>query len=311
MLDDHHFSENDRLLKQQLLASFNELQQATAELRQHLMADKIQATLPQAATWYELSDPTLVGRSQALIQGKKAFNLASKLYAQYEYKSPLQQARQTAMAVGYIMSGDETIKAARKLNGAKESFECLVVGLSKQKGFKNVYKRNQKVQRLLQESGLGRLCLQQVYRRIPIVEFELKRIAFAWVTKPALKKITPQEACELLMKSTQNSLKSQGAYQSQYQRLASLERHTPLVRELQSSTGMKARLSGVQVQRTSNGHPYYPRITASMPLLLAAQQQPPELVLPNPKSTIIGKQGGPKSQRGELLAPSINVWSKV
>ena len=303
--------EQERRLKQQLSERLHVLRGAAALLHEALMLDKAAAQTPLAASWFELCEPCLVGTSHELLQGKKAFNLAGKIYAQFEYRSPLQEARQTAMAVGYVIAGEATLAAARGLNEAKANFERLVVGLAEQGGMKNVYKRNQKVQTLLRETGAGRLCLQQVYRRIPIVEFELKRIAFAWVTKPALKKITPLQACGLLEKLMLQYPDSDGLYQMQHQRLTQLPPDTPLVRELQSSTGMKARLSGVEQRRTSTGNAYYPRITASMPLLLAAQAAPPELILPKPKAEVAGKQGGPKSQRGELLAASINVWGKV
>jgi len=302
---------DERRLQEVLKELLHHLLQASASLHEALMLDKSLSTSASAAGWFELCEPRLVGTRRDLVQGKQAFNLASKIYSQFHYRSPVQEPRQTAMAVGYVMVGADTIEVARTVNKAKHDFERFIVSLGQYHGMKNVFRRNQKVQALLQEVGAGRLCLQQVYRRIPVVDFELKRIAFAWVTKPALKKITPLQACELLENLMRQYPDSNDLYQMQYQRLSQLPDSTPLVRELQSSTGMKARLSGVDLQTTSTGSPYYPRVTASMPLLLAAQTQAPEMLLPRLKLDIEGRLGGPRSQRGELLAESINVWGKV
>jgi len=302
---------NENRLQMELKRHLHGLHQASAELHEALMSDKSLAKSPRAASWFELCEPCLVGKGHDFIQGKRAFNLASKIFSQFHYRSPIQEPRQTAMAVGYVMAGTRCIEAAQAVNHAKYEFERFVVSLTEYSGMKNVFRRNQKVQDLLQGVGAGRLCLQQVYRRIPIVDYELRRIAFAWVTKPALKKITPLQACELLENLMRRYPDSQVVYQEQHKRLRQLSDATPLVRELQISTGMKARLSAVVAQTTSRGSPYYPRITASMPLLLAAQTQAPELVLPRLKSDVEGKLGGPKSQRGELLAASINVWGKT
>jgi len=302
---------DEKSLQLLLKRYLHSLLQTSAALHEALMQDKSLHKFPCAATWFELCDPCLVGSGHDMVQGKRAFNLVSKIYSQFNYRSPIQEPRQTAMAVGYVMASRQCIEAAQAVNEAKHQFERFVVSLSECSGMKNVFRRNQKVQNLLREVGAGRLCLQQVYRRIPIVDFELKRIAFSWVTKPAVKKITPLQARELLENLMRQYPNSQNLYQKQYQRLSQLPDNTPLVRELQLSTGMKARLSGVMPQTTSLGRPYYPRITASMPLLLAAQTQAPDMVLPRLKSDVMGKLGGPKSQRGELLAASINVWGKA
>jgi len=298
-------------LQDSLSALLESLLQASSALHEALMLEKASIRSPASASWFELCDPCLVGKGQGLVEGKRAYNLASKIYSQFHYRSPIQEPRQTAMAVGYVMVGVGSIHAAQNLNKAKHDFERFIVGLTEYQGMKNVFRRNQKVQALLQGVGAGRLCLQQVYRRVPIVDFELKRIAFAWVSKPALKKITPIQACELIENLMKKKPGNHEAYQAQYRCLAKLPASTSLVRELQLSTGMKARLTGVTPQRTSSGGPYYPRITASMPLLLSSQQESPEMILPRVKSDLAGKNGGPVSQRGELLAPSINVWGKV
>jgi len=302
---------DERRLQEALKGLLQHLLEVSASLHEALMLDKSLSTSANAAGWFELCEPRLVGTRRDLVQGKQAYNLASKIYSQFHYRSPIQEPRQTAMAAGYVMVGADAVVAAQAVNQAKYDFERFIVSLTQYRGMKNVFRRNQKVQALLQAAGAGRLCLQQVYRRIPIVDFELKRIAFAWVTKPALKKITPLQACELLESLMRQYPDSKGLYQTQYQRLSQLPDSTPLVRELQSSTGMKARLSGVEPQVTSTGRPYYPRVTASMPLLLSAQTQAPEMVLPRLKSDVEGKRGGPISQRGELLAESINVWGKI
>jgi hypothetical protein len=100
------------------------------------------------------------------------------------------------------------------------------------------------------------------------------------------------------------------SYSTQLHALGKLPRNTPLVRVLQTSTGLKARLVGVEKQTTTTGKTYYPRITASMPLLLARQAFTPEIILPKPRGEVQGALGGKASQRGELIAPSINVWTK-
>lgn len=298
-------------LQLELKSSLVRLQQASTVLHEALMKEKTLATSASSAAWFELCEPFLVGKARGLVGGKRAYNLISKIYSQFSYRSPIQQSRQTAMAVGFVMVGAESIEAAQALNQVKYDFERFVVGLTKYQGMKNVFRRNQKVQALLQEVGAGRLCLQQVYRRVPVVEFELKRIAFAWVRKPAVKKVTPEQACELLENLIKQNPDNHESYKAQHKVLAQLPANTPLIRELQHSTGMKARLTGSVPQVTAGGSPYYPRITASMPLLLAAQKEAPEMVLPRVKSDVAGKAGGPISQRGELLAPAINVWSKI
>lgn len=301
---------SDEQLQQRLQALLIDLQQTIQRFQACLAEDSLLHASGMHAAWLELSDPCLVGNSHELLHGGQAVQWASQLFGQFEYRVPFQASRQTAMAVGYLMVEAQTQAAAVQVNVAKEDFERVVVGLSEQAGMKNVYRRNQKVQALLADMGVGRLCLQQVYRHLPIVESDVKRIAFGWVTKPAVVKITPLEACQLLDKLMQQYPDSRGLLESQHKRLAGLAEDTPLVRELQISTGMKARLSAREKRKTSKGNPYYPRITASMPLLLTAQSQPPELVLPKPKGESEGGNGGPASQRGECLAPSINVWSK-
>jgi len=297
-------------LQSELKSRVDRLLQASAVLHEALMLEKSLMKSVNSSKWLELSDPCLVGSGQGLVEGKRAYNLANKIYSQFHYRSPIQEPRQTAMAVGYLMVGPDSIEAAQTLNQTKHDFERFIVGLTQQQGMKNVFRRNQKVQALLKGVGAGRLCLQQVYRRIPIVEYELKRIAFAWVSKPALKKISPLQACAILENLMKQNPYNHEAYKVQHRCLSQLPANTSLVRELQVSTGMKARLTSVVPQTTSNGCPYYPRITASMPLLLAAQTKAPEIILPRAKSDLVGKRGGPVSQRGELLAPSINVWGK-
>ncbi|MEJ2444199.1 MAG: DNA replication terminus site-binding protein [Exilibacterium sp.] len=285
----------------QLTEALERLTNAAGILRQSLMGDKARGW---AARWYEVSNPCLIGASNGIVEDAEAYDLTARIYTQFLY-APIQAPTQTVMAVGYVMASEQTIEAAQALNREKKAFETLVVSFGERPGMKNVARRNKKIKQLLALGGDQALCLKQAYRQIQVLPKPVAKLKWSWESKPATRKITRDKSIAQLLELKNFWVGHEGLYEPQLRALASLPAGAELVQVLQEkSTGLKVRTG----QLTASGKSYA-KLSASMPVILC-HQSPPPFTPPSPTPEFKNWTGGTETLRSNLIAPSINVWTK-
>lgn len=139
------------------------------------------------------------------LPGLQPANLSSAaaLFSDIWYRGG-QDGRATISHHGLIGADEELIKKALLVNQAKSQFQqhATQYQLSKDPQLQQqLHQRSEKLATLLHFQGASRLHLKQCYRQIPVLETTPVKIGFSWYTSGrSIKKLTPQQALELLLK---------------------------------------------------------------------------------------------------------------
>lgn len=159
---------------------------------------------------------------------------AMRLIKQLEYLED-QAPREILIMAGFIAASPQTIEAAHQLNEAKCAFKESIITLKQQKiklpkitqaalnEAIHDYHRHRKIASNLNRIGLARLHLKQCYRLIPILPDHPKKISWTWAHTRSIKKITRQQAEQMLIKKGQDQ-----GIQYQLEKLYQLPANEPL-----------------------------------------------------------------------------------
>lgn len=264
------------------------------------------------AGYLEVSSPALVANDNSMYSGAQAATLCSKIYSSIHYKRGFQSGRETSMAAGFLMVDPEIMDLADAVNQAKQRFSEQVIELGRNPGMKNKHRRNQKVAEALASGSDSAICLQQAYRKIQVLRDNVVKLNWQWISKPSRKKVSRNEAIELLENLKKHWPHNEALYEPQIKALVSLPEDARLVRELQQgSPALKVTVGYEETKFTSTGSWYYPKLSASMPVLIPNNGTTPKLNWPSVERSCnySSYTGTRPSSRKDLICPSINLWS--
>jgi len=140
---------------------------------------------------------------------------ACALIRQVEYLNN-QEPREILVGAGIMAASAETISMLDELNTAKESFKKAMLTMKSakvspsheylSKNFEELLpQREPGVAQNMSRMGLSRLHLKQCYRRIPLLKHRPKKISWTWANTRSIKKITVEQAEQMLLKHTLDS----------------------------------------------------------------------------------------------------------
>lgn len=140
---------------------------------------------------------------------------ACALLCQLEYLNQ-QKPKEILVGAGLIAASIETISAIEDLNTAKNLFKQAVLRLKAAKiatshdilaeNFEKMLpQRDVNVATNLTRMGLARLHLKQCYRKIPFFLIKPHKVAWTWANTRSIKKISIQEAQDMLSKTAQDT----------------------------------------------------------------------------------------------------------
>ena len=158
--------------------------------------------------WFQ-PPPNLPVNENASLR-EQAFVLISQL----EYLS-FQAPREILVGAGLIAASQQTVEAIEHLNDCKNAFKSTVLALKAakvstqhsmlSKSFEAFFSsRPTQLAQTLKRIGLSRIHLKQCYRRIPIFYTRPKKVSWTWANTRSIKRITVQEAEQLLNKHAQD-----------------------------------------------------------------------------------------------------------
>lgn len=181
------------------------------QLKSHLTTaceciSQLDSNLP---AWFQAADKLPVSA------GSNNREQACQLLSQVEYLDG-QQPREILVGAGIIAASRETLDAIENLNQAKQAFKLAMLKLKAAKvspkhemlieNFEQILaQRDIGVASTLARMGLGRVHLKQAYRKIPYYLQRPQKIAWTWANTRSIKKITMQEAAELLNKHNKDA----------------------------------------------------------------------------------------------------------
>jgi len=187
-----------------VINSFKQLAAALEAVKEHVcILDK---NLP---AWFS-EPPALMPRRSGSPR-----ELACELLCQLEYLDG-QQPREILVGAGIISASGETIEAIKTLNQVKSEFKNAMLKLKAANISTNHDLLAQNFEELLQHRGAGlattlsrmglaRIHLKQCYRKIPYFLQRPNKIAWTWANTRSIKKISVQEAEQLLMNHSRDS----------------------------------------------------------------------------------------------------------
>lgn len=214
---------------------------------------------------------------------------ACNLYQRCHYLDD-QEGREILIGVGLLGVREETFKQAQQTNQAKRAFKSAVQQLKAQKlkltddwlveAFAGLFTKHRDgfTQVALTGAGLSRLHLKQCYRQIPVLERRPEKVSWSWANTRAIKKITKQDAIQLLNKKGEDS-----GIVSQIAKVNSLSAHEQIaiVQELAPHlrTNIVFKTAGDEIERVM--------MKGSLPLLYPAQcgEDLPIMKLPKAQKT--------------------------
>ncbi len=172
-----------------VINSFQVLQGHLNAVREHICV--LDRDLP---AWYQppVSLHSLANSSQR--------DQAASLIGQLEYLDG-QQPREILVGAGIIAASAETIEVLNQLNLAKNKFKQAMLNLKAAK----IGLTHELLAQNLSRMGMARVHLKQCYRKIPYYLQRPNKIAWTWANTRSIKKITIQEAEQLLLKHTRDA----------------------------------------------------------------------------------------------------------
>lgn len=140
---------------------------------------------------------------------------ASALLGQLEYLDQ-QQPREILVGAGLIAASNETILTLQELNTAKQKFKSAILKLKAAKistshellaqNFESMLpQRDTTLANNLARMGLARIHLKQCYRKVPYFMLRPNKVAWTWANTRSIKKISVQEAEQMLVKQSRDS----------------------------------------------------------------------------------------------------------
>ncbi|WP_286241119.1 hypothetical protein [Neptuniibacter halophilus] len=115
-----------------------------------------------------------------------------------------QQGNETKKQKGVLLVGPSSLAKALEINETKavlaEHFKDLRTRLSKHTSLREVLNQQEHIRSLLRHAGIGRLCVKQATRKIPVVEKAPHRISWLEKQGNSVRRITIEQAAKMLDK---------------------------------------------------------------------------------------------------------------
>ncbi|MEH6575756.1 MAG: DNA replication terminus site-binding protein [Amphritea sp.] len=132
-------------------------------------------------------------------EGQLSLESTRQLYTDIWYKDG-QDGRATIQQYGLIGADQPLIQLANEVNNYKALFRQNATDFQTNENTDTQH-RSTLLTSLLSRQGEARLHLKQCYRQIPVLENTPAKVGFSWYTSGrSIKKITPQQALERLLK---------------------------------------------------------------------------------------------------------------
>jgi hypothetical protein len=159
--------------------------------------------------WFQA--PAKLGLNPNLSKREQACALLNQL----EYLDQ-QEPREILVGAGIIAASQQTLDATIKLNNAKLAFKAAMLKIKAAKIAPDHEFLSQNFEELLQKRdinlassmirmGLARVHLKQCYRVIPFFNVRPRKISWTWANTRAIKKISVQDAFQLLNKNQRDA----------------------------------------------------------------------------------------------------------
>ncbi|WP_370060666.1 hypothetical protein [Neptunomonas phycophila] len=135
-----------------------------------------------------------------------------------------QDGRATQKQKGIILIGNESLRIASQINTTKTQLKTMFAAIPKQGNtpLRDLLNERAEIRAVLHYAGIGRLCINQATRLLPIVDHAPLRVSWTERLSTSIKRISIEDACRKLDKLT--------SAQADIDRdlLSRLKRNTPL-----------------------------------------------------------------------------------
>ena len=285
--------DDSRLIRLQVLESFQALSQSLQHLRSVLSAE---ADYP---AWVALTADEQAAQVDAR-------HKALDLYCALWYVDG-QDGRDTLSCPGVLGASTKAIRAALECNQAKDQFKAAILALKRLAKpqalvlLDELQQRQADVAWSLRRIGAARLNLKQAYRHIPTLSECPHKIGFTWSRQGrTIQRTTVEQARELLERRANNDVQ-----QGELRKLAEVPEEEMLARVRSVCPHVRANLLFKRDQHSERR-----LIQAPLPILvpLAAGQPLPEFVATGTEPS--GQQRQPRSDvriEEQAFLPSIRV----